>query len=393
MKKVILYWLTSCSVGYSQTPLNDPHWGSEMWIDNFNNNWNVIHDTLSNQYILTNSMGEGYWIVQNDYDKGGEPQVYKHENTTFTNEGLVFTAKRENYVCLPCSTGASYQNHKYTSGAISSWGDTALLYGRLIKYGYLEARIKMSDIYGMFPAFWTWAQIGTADYSVNPNTVTSGFDYDEIDIFEMVAGHESQYNKTILEDKYDMWNSYHIQMHDWANWILSTDLNYVNDYTSWHTYAIEWSPSQIIWYVDGQIVQTSYNIDNQLSQTASIILNLAMFNKGRSNFSPYDENSSTSYFEPPTSYGNQNSINDTDAEMVIDYIKYHRLTCSNDSVEYSTINALNSHVSEVKKTIIINGINLNTNSPKFLRASEAITLNDGFYSNGEEIYLDVNSCY
>src|SRR5690606_7547964 len=133
------------------------------------------------------------------------------------------------HTCIPCgSTPPNYQNHKYTSAQFSSgW-----LPLRRIQFGYLEAKIKTSDIYGMFPAFWTWAQVGNAG--------DSNYDYDEIDIFELIPGAKKNVG---LHDKNVMTSNIHIDMNSTSPpYIHDYKEDEINDYTNFHIYAIEWSP-------------------------------------------------------------------------------------------------------------------------------------------------------
>lgn len=387
MKKtfLVLNFLLSYIVVFSQLSAADRGWITQ-WSDDFNTlNWEIDLSGNGSQGTINYNNGV-VWNINHNSDHSGEPQAFTKNNVSITSEGVVLTAHHEipAYFCNSCT----YQNHQYTSGAIESPFSL-----RRIKYGYIEARIKISDIYGMFPAFWTWIETGTP-FEID-------YDYDEIDVFEMSAGKEiDAIDKTLLENKYDMWNSYHIQMGEWSepgNYIISTHKNYVNDYTQFHVYGLEWTPSKIIWYLDNNIVKVAINDGGQLSQETGILLNLAMFKEKYSKDDPikFEEFSNPNFFDPPAAYGNNSSINTNDAEMVIDYINYYKLIndCGKDE-NYINLTDLNNHDDKVKNSITITGVSLTGASPKVLRADESIILNAGFLSaNGQELYLEVSNCY
>lgn len=117
---------------------------------------------------------------------------------------------------------------EFVSGVITSEGSFAQL------YGYFEARIKVGDWTGGFPAFW----LLPADHTWPP----------EIDIMEQVGREPG----TI----YQMGNSVKI------------------DPTAWHTYALEWTQDRIAWFVDGQMTHVVY--DHNQHKPMYMILNYTL---------------------------------------------------------------------------------------------------------------------
>lgn len=239
--RILILFLLSARIVFGQTPDNDPHW-ELLWKDNF--------DSLN--YLNTN-----YWNVKNNFDHYGEIGVYTNRTqNVFVNNGkLSIRLSHENYSCPVPSLnfwGCKRQNdtgspYNFTSG----WVETQIPYE--IHFGFIEAQIKLPYINGIWPAFWTV-------HGVTP------INYQEIDIFEMIPGAEERcgrdQNEYILHTNNIMGSNIH------ANDILnicndpnaSPVVSQIQDYTQWHTYAIEWSPSRIIWYIDNQPV-CYYNND------------------------------------------------------------------------------------------------------------------------------------
>jgi len=139
----------------------------------------------------------------------------------------------------------------YTSGKITTAGKFT------VKYGRIEARIKLPAFQGSWPAFWMlgsnigqvgWPQCG------------------EIDIME-----QTNTSNTTLGTMH--WNN-----NGHVYYGGNTQANPVTDY---HVYAVEWDANSIKWFVDGNLFHTG-NIQNNINSTEEfqlpffIILNLAV---------------------------------------------------------------------------------------------------------------------
>lgn len=177
------------------------------WSDEFNgtslNSSNWVYDTG------TGSSGWG----------NNELEYYTNRtsNVSVSGGSLVITARKE-----------SYNGSSYTSGRIKTQGL------KTFKYGKIEARIKMPNGQGLWPAFW---MLGTNITSVSwPGC-------GEIDIME----HVNSDSNVVGTAHWD--NNGH------ASWGCTTQNNYWNnfsvDVTQYHVYAVEWSSTAIKWYVDG----------------------------------------------------------------------------------------------------------------------------------------------
>ncbi len=148
-----------------------------------------------------------------------EEQSYRRENITVENGNLVITAKREN-----APDGKSYTSARIRTVRKQSW-----------TYGWFEARIKLPEAQqGMWPAFWmlpsptfTWPQDG------------------EIDIMEWIARDENTIHGTIHYSNNGESSGYESQTATYRNGASFAE--------TWHVYAVEWTASELKWYIDGNL--------------------------------------------------------------------------------------------------------------------------------------------
>ncbi|WP_214691403.1 MULTISPECIES: carbohydrate binding domain-containing protein [unclassified Exiguobacterium] len=208
----------------------------------------------------------GNWIVDKDGNPvaagwgNNEKQFYtdKNENAFVKDGKLVIRAKKE-------QASDQFGTYDYTSAKLTTKGTFSKTYGRY------EMRAKLPTGKGLWPAFWMlpeedryggWAASG------------------EIDIMESwgsqpdkVAG-TIHYGETWPNNKYTG-KDYHFAEGDGID--------------KWHTYAIEWEPGEIRWYVDGQLYQTQndwyakeankaskYSYPAPFDQDFYLIMNLAV---------------------------------------------------------------------------------------------------------------------
>lgn len=114
----------------------------------------------------------------------------------------------------------------YTSGRINTQGKHDF------KYGYFECRAKVPAGKGYLPAFWMMP----ADENLYGQWPKCG----EIDIMEVMGQETNKAYGTI----------HYGEPHDQSQgtYTVSETNNFVDNY---HTYACEWEPGKIIWYIDG----------------------------------------------------------------------------------------------------------------------------------------------
>ncbi|OOQ57625.1 family 16 glycosylhydrolase [Mucilaginibacter pedocola] len=168
-----------------------------------------------------------------------EKEYYSTGNVAVTGGNLVITAKNQ-----------SMGGQPYTSGKLTTSGKFS------VKYGRIEASIKLPAFQGSWPAFWMLGQnIGTVGWP----------QCGEIDIME-------QTNTSNLTLGTMHWNN---------NGHVYYGGNTPVNVTGYHLYAVEWDANSIKWYVDGTLFHTG-NIQNNINSTEEfqlpffIILNLAV---------------------------------------------------------------------------------------------------------------------
>ena len=193
-----------------------------------------------------------------NYDIGGtgwgnnELQNYQKDAVAMDGKGnLVITVKKsvdKNSFCVygPC---------RYSSGRILTAGKVAF------KYGKIEARIKMPAGGGTWPAFW---MLGNNISAVGwPNC-------GEIDIIEGVGNNPKWVSVALHGPEYSGGKN-----------IGTSFLNGSNLSAGYHTFGIQWMPSQINWTFDGEVIQT-VNQDSLNGKTwvfdapQYLLLNVAM---------------------------------------------------------------------------------------------------------------------
>lgn len=140
--------------------------------------------------------------------KNNEVQYYAPDEVYIEDGCLVLRSRKR-------STG----NREFTSGLVETRGKFSLAFGRI------EIRAKLPRTQGLWPAHWMLPDNG----SWPP----------EIDIMECVG---SQPNLITMSLHTGMWPDLHSQSEDFIGDDYSADF---------HTYAIEWEPKEIRWFIDG----------------------------------------------------------------------------------------------------------------------------------------------
>ena len=153
--------------------------------------------------------------------------------TTDNNPCLIVpedTYIQDSSLVLRCKTG-SYGQYHYSCG----WAWSR----KWFKYGYFEMRAKYPKGKGQWPAWWM---------------LKDGWP-PEIDIAE--------YRGAPL--------SYMTEAFYWGDW--STTLLHENqgwDFTTWHTYGLQWGPQYLIWYVDSKV--TKYYSGDQVPADSMYVI-------------------------------------------------------------------------------------------------------------------------
>jgi len=191
----------------------------------------------------------------------------------------------------------------FLSGAISTFDKFHQ------RYGYFEARMRIPNATGSFPAFWLHHQ----------NQRAQGTQRTEIDIMENL-GHAPWY----------IYNSFHYftnvstsyggdgeSIKPFPEGQIYTGTDYSQDF---HTYAVEWSPGYVAWFIDGQRVSEVWN-GNVDREELYIIMNLAI----GGNWTNYPTNSGGLGRSPNDHFPNGNDINQFPNPMLeIDWVRAYR---------------------------------------------------------------------
>jgi beta-glucanase (GH16 family) len=188
----------------------------------------------------------GNWIVDSEGNGitpgwgNNEKEYYtdSKENAFIRDGNLVIKAKKEQVV-------DQFGTYDYTSAKLKSKG----LFSK--KYGRYEIKAKLPVGKGLWPAIWmlpeedkygSWAASGEIDivegWGSRPHTVAGTIHYGEGWPNNKYSGKEYELPKQRGVDK-------------------------------WHTYALEWEPGELRWYVDGELYQTQNNWYSKGKDTAA----------------------------------------------------------------------------------------------------------------------------
>ncbi|MFC5834396.1 RICIN domain-containing protein [Nonomuraea insulae] len=191
--------------------------GPLVWSDEFNGSAGSAVDQSKWRFDLG---GSGWG--------NNEQQYYTNSTRNAAMDGggnLVITARREN----PSNFQCHYGTCQYTSARLLTSATFTRAYGRF------EARMKLPRGQGIWPAFWMLGNdIGSVGW---PN---SG----ELDIMENIGREPSTVHGTIHGPGYS------------GGAGIGAPYSIGGAFAdAFHTFAVDWSPNLIIWYVDGNEYQ------------------------------------------------------------------------------------------------------------------------------------------
>lgn len=166
-----------------------------------------------------------------------EPQWYQPDEVLLSGNGILRLRAQQRSVVS--SKGKTYA---YTSGMIASHDKFAFT------YGYAEIRAKVPKGKAMWPAFW----LLPARKDTPP----------EIDVLEILGERSSTVRMTL-----------HYANDKGQDRTAGKKYSGPNFATDFHTFAIDWTPQRITWYVDGQ---EQYQVDHDIPhEPMYLIANLA----------------------------------------------------------------------------------------------------------------------
>ena len=192
------------------------------------------------------------WDYENNYSRPNEVQNYVGgtNNVWVENSNLVIKAKRE-----------SSNGKEWSSGCIHTDNKREFMYGRF------EAKIKIPQTVGSFPAFWTLG--GNYEEGGGITWPYCG----EIDIMEHKYGYAwttagALYRTDLVWDNWD------------AKDLGRVDSGNIGSFDDYHIYAMEWTYNKIDYYVDDRLIGHSDISDDStwfmFHQPHYILLNQAL---------------------------------------------------------------------------------------------------------------------
>ena len=192
------------------------------------------------------------WDYENNYSRPNEVQNYVAgtNNVWVENSNLVIKAKKE-----------SSNGKEWSSGCIHTDNKREFMYGRF------EAKIKIPQTIGSFPAFWTLG--GNYEEGGGITWPYCG----EIDIMEHKYGYAwttagALYRTDLVWDNWD------------AKDLGRVDSGNIGSFDDYHIYAMEWTANKLDYYVDDRLIGHSDISDDStwfmFHQPHYILLNQAL---------------------------------------------------------------------------------------------------------------------
>ena len=218
--------------------------------DSIHTTVNKIKTTAEGTYELKwadefdgNTINKDNWTFETGNGRNGwgnnEKEYYQPDNAIVKDGQLIITARKQSMGGFP-----------YTSSRMITKGKQEFTYGRI------EARMKLPQGQGQWPAFWmlganidavSWPKCGEIDIMENTNT-----------------------SDTILGTLH------------WFNTAYTySGGKTTSTPTAYHVYSIDWTPKAITWFIDGVQFHT-VNITDELNGTDEfhkpffLLLNLAI---------------------------------------------------------------------------------------------------------------------
>lgn len=208
----------------------------------------VFSDEFNGTTLDTNKWNTCYWWKDwkaNGCTNGGakEVQWFVPDDVIVDNGILRLRAQKR-----------SMNGFEYTSGMVASHDKFAF------QYGYAEMRAKYPKGNGLWATFWLGSQ-----KKVWPP---------EIDIAEYLGS-----------DTKSMHMTYHYSTPSSAHESTSSWWNGADFSTDYHTYAVQWTPKEIIWYIDG-VERKRYTQTEYMPQAPMYLMATHALGKAWSNFPP-----------------------------------------------------------------------------------------------------------
>lgn len=268
-RELQLMFLLGNVVNGESTTENRPH---ELTIDNVaitriggigDNEPEREWELIWNDEFTGTELDRSKWNMDtgNGFSSGGEyfpgwgnneSQYYQEENVQVRDGNLVIRAEKD-------SVTDEHGTYDFTSGKVQTNGLFSQAYGRF------EARMKLPEGQGYWPAFWMMPE-----EDIYGGWALSG----EIDIMENRGSETDEVGAAIHYGGQWPNNSYSGGAYNFPEGQLTTDFN---------VYSLEWEPGELRWYVNGNLYTrlTDWHSDNgeypaPFDQEFFLIMNLAV---------------------------------------------------------------------------------------------------------------------
>lgn len=216
-------------------------------------------DTLSLWNGASGTWDTGYfWAPANGMEVTGAGQVNWNINSNYAPTSSVTPWTVGNGILdlyagpAPTAIQPYINNAQYISGMITSYHSASQL------YGYFEISAELPSGPGMWPAFWLMP--------TNTNSAT----FPEIDVMEALGSVPNVAYQTVHTDQTGT-------MTQVQNATVVPTM-----YTGFNTYAVDWEPNTITWYIDGvQVFQTATPSD--MHSPMYMIADLGIYGAGIAN--------------------------------------------------------------------------------------------------------------
>lgn len=172
--------------------------------------------------------------------KNNELQYYAPDEVYISNGKLVLRSRQRTYWGF--DSNGVWRQFNYTSGLVESPNRFVIPYGRI------EVRAKLPSTRGIWPAHWMLPNAGQWP--------------PEIDIMELL-GHEP--TRVYMSNHFGVWPNNQYNTEDFLGPNFAADM---------HTFAVEWSPGKLDFYVDG--VPRARHTTGVAREPFYIILNTAV---------------------------------------------------------------------------------------------------------------------
>lgn len=229
-------------------------------------------------YVVDDFSGDSLdmskWKYELGYVRNNETQKYTSTNTVINDSVLALRGLKDS-------------DGNWTSASIISHGNFSFLYGRL------EAKVRVCNYAGSFPAFWTLGDGFEFKYNEGSSPECIGDWWAWCGEFDIMEYNKGEFTTGIFVNENEQWGRIRTSAYDTSEW---------------HTFAMDWSTDgSLKFYYDGNLVTQTGATDNRAMHTPHyILLNQAI---GAAGGTPDDGcNEITTY---------------------VDYVKYYPLSTEN----------------------------------------------------------------